>query len=76
VPTARALHAGRQVASPLRVADQELGAAAWIAKHQGFLSALGARVRAIFGALGGFQLVLLKHLVSGQKIDGTQHTEP
>jgi N-acetylglucosaminyl-diphospho-decaprenol L-rhamnosyltransferase len=76
VPAARALHSGRQVASPLRIADQELGAAAWIAKHQGFLSALGARVRAIFGALGGFQLVLLKHLVSGQKIDGTQHTEP
>jgi hypothetical protein len=60
----------------LRIADQELGAAAWIAKHQGFFSALKARVRAIFGALGGLQLGLLRHLLSGQKIDGTQHTEP
>jgi hypothetical protein len=76
VPSARARHAGRQAASPLRLADQELGAAAWIAKHQGFLSALSARVRAIFSALGGLQLVLLKYLLSGQKIDGTQHIEP
>jgi GT2 family glycosyltransferase len=76
VPAARARHAGRPAASALRIADQELGAAAWIAKHQGFFSALKARVRAIFGALGGLQLGLLRHLLSGQKIDGTQHTEP
>jgi N-acetylglucosaminyl-diphospho-decaprenol L-rhamnosyltransferase len=76
VPAARALHAGHEAASPLRVADQELGYAAWIAKYQGFMSALGARLRAIFGALGSLQLALLKNLVSGQKIDGTQRTEP
>jgi GT2 family glycosyltransferase len=76
VPAARARHVGRPAASPLRIADQELGSAAWIAKHQGFFNALSARVRAIFGALGALQLVLLKHLLFGQKIDGTQHTEP
>jgi hypothetical protein len=76
VPAARARHTGHEGASPLRIADQELGSAVWIAKHQGFLSALNARLGATFGALGAFQLGLLKHLVSGQKIDGTQRTEP
>src|SRR6202167_773936 len=33
VPAARARHVGRDLASPLRTADRELGAIAWVAKH-------------------------------------------
>ena len=76
VPAARARHMGRESLSPLRLADQELGSAAWIGKYQGFLSALRARIGASFGALAALQLGRLKHLVSGQKIDGTQRIEP
>ena len=72
VPAARARHAGREDTSPLRTADQKLGTAAWIGKYQGFLSELRARLTVIFSALGSFQFVLLKYLLSGQKLDGTQ----
>jgi N-acetylglucosaminyl-diphospho-decaprenol L-rhamnosyltransferase len=72
VPTARARHTGRAEDSPLRRADQKQGAAAWVGKYEGLFSGLGARLRAIFGALGSFQFGVLKFLLSGQKIDGTQ----
>jgi GT2 family glycosyltransferase len=72
LPAARARHAGHQAESPLRVADQRLGAATWISKYQGFFSGLLVRVKAIFGALGAGQFSVLKHLLSGQRIDGSQ----
>ena len=72
VPAARARHAGRAEDSPLRKADQKQGAAAWVGKHGGFFSGLSARLATIFGALGSLQLGVLKYLLSGQKIDGTQ----
>jgi N-acetylglucosaminyl-diphospho-decaprenol L-rhamnosyltransferase len=72
VPAARAHHAGRNHNSPLRIADQKEGAAAFTGKYRGFLSGVGARLGTIFGALGSFQFSVLKYLLSGQKIDGTQ----
>jgi GT2 family glycosyltransferase len=71
-PDARAHHAGREVESTLRVADQKQGATAFIGKYGGFLSGLRAQIGAIFSALGSFQFGLLKYLLGGQKIDGSQ----
>lgn len=72
VPAARARHAGRETESALRKADQIQGAAVWAAKYQGMVSGLRVRLAAIFRALGSLQLGVLKHLLSGQKIDGSQ----
>jgi GT2 family glycosyltransferase len=71
---ARAVHhAAPSPADPaLLRADRAVGRAAFIGKYSGFASGLGARIGAVLGALGGFRLGELSHLVSGQKIDGTQ----
>ncbi len=71
-PDARARHAGRAAESTLRTADRKQGATAWIGKYGGFWSGLRARIGAIFSALGSFQFGLIKYLLAGQKIDGSQ----
>lgn len=72
VPAARARHSGRQDDSPLREADRIQGCAAWVGKYQGFVSGLRARIGAAFRALGSLRFGVLKYLLAGQKIDGTQ----
>ena len=72
VPQARACHTGRTSESTLRKADQKLGSIAWIGKYGGFWSGLRAQLGAIFGALGSLQLGVLKYLLAGQKVDGSQ----
>ncbi len=72
VPAARARHAGRAEDSALRQADRQIGTGAWIGKHQGFVSGLKAQISGVLGALFSFQFGILKHLLSGQKIDGSQ----
>jgi len=71
-PAARALHQGRAAESALRKADQKQGATAWIGKYGGFWSGLRAQIGAVFGAFGSFQLAVVKYLLAGQKIDGSQ----
>ena len=71
-PQARARHVGRDEESTLRKADRKQGTAAWMSKYGGFVSALRAQIGAVFGALGSFQFGVLKYLLSGQKIDGSQ----
>lgn len=71
-PGACARHAGRDAESALRAADREQGTAAWIGKYGGFWSGLRAQLGAIFGALGSFQLGVLRYLLASQKIDGSQ----
>ncbi|MBM3786732.1 MAG: glycosyltransferase [Acidobacteria bacterium] len=56
--------------SSLLEADFEQGAATFLSKHHG--GGIGRRVRSAAGALATLQLGLLVHLVSGQKVDGTQ----
>ena len=72
VPAARARHAGRAGESVLRKADQRQGTAAWIGKYWGFWRQLRAQIGNLFGALGSFDLGVLKRLLAGQKIDGSQ----
>ena len=71
-PQARARHTGREAESTLRQADRRQGTIAFIGKYGGFFSGLWAQIGAIFGALGSLQLGLLKYLLAGQKIDGSQ----
>jgi hypothetical protein len=71
-PQARARHEGRAEDSTLRKADRKQGAAAWIGKYRGFWSGLRARIAAIFGALGSFQFGILRYLLAGQRVDGSQ----
>jgi GT2 family glycosyltransferase len=72
-----------QRASSVRAAlasDCGVGAAAFVAKHDGFLAGLFFRLRLILTALGrtltfrdpGYNFSLFTSLVSGQKVDGTQ----
>lgn len=72
VPQARARHQGRAAETSLRLADRQQGTTAWIGKYNGFWSGLQAQIAAIFGALGSLQLTVLKYLLAGQKIDGSQ----
>jgi GT2 family glycosyltransferase len=51
-------------------ADFELGLAAYIGKHYGFAAGLKARAACVLRALGSVSV--LRHVWSGQKIDGTQ----
>ncbi|HUO27767.1 MAG TPA: glycosyltransferase family 2 protein [Bryobacteraceae bacterium] len=71
-PQARAVHVGRQSESTLRQADRQQGTVAFIGKYGGFFSGLWAQIASIFGALGSLQLGVLKYLLAGQKIDGSQ----
>lgn len=50
--------------------DRVLGAAAWAGKYGG--GSTGMRAKAIFSALGRFDVSSLISLVSGQKLDGSQ----
>ncbi len=60
--------------------DCGVGAAAFVAKHEGFAAGLIFRMRIALGALGraltmrepGYNFSLLSSVVSGQKVDGTQ----
>jgi len=72
VPQARARHQGRAAETSLRLADRQQGTTAWIGKYNGFWSGLQAQIAAIFGALGSLQLTVLKYLLAGQQIDGSQ----
>jgi hypothetical protein len=71
-PDARARHVGKEAESTLRKADRRQGTTAFIGKYGGFLSGFRAQIGAIFSALGSFQFGLLKYLLGGQKIDGSQ----
>jgi GT2 family glycosyltransferase len=53
-------------------ADFILGAATYAGKHFGFLAGLKIRLAAALQALGSFRLARLRHVVTGQRIDGTQ----
>ena len=72
VPAATAVHIGNAEVTSLRRADFKQGIAAFMAKHRGFAAGLKFRAGAVFQALGGFRMGELMHLLTGQKIDGTQ----
>jgi GT2 family glycosyltransferase len=56
----------------LAEADRTLGAAAFLAKYQGFSAGLGFRLKAILRALAHFDFHRVSLLTSGQKLDGSQ----
>lgn len=75
VPSTRVTHhveAGPSPGLSLRSADFRLGVAAYLGKHFGFVAGLTARLSGIFSSLGHMKLGQLKHIVTGQKIDGSQ----
>ena len=55
-------------------ADRAHGIAVFLGKHFGWLSGLSFQLRAIFSAVGRFQLREVMPLISGEKIDGSQRT--
>ena len=55
-------------------ADRAHGIAVFLGKHFGWLSGLSFQLRAVFSALGRFQLREVMPLISGEKIDGSQRT--
>lgn len=75
--------AGTVQGQALEAADRVSGAAAYLAKQEGFAIGVGFRLKIIFRVLGrlmafrsvGFQFRLLLNLVNGAKIDGTQGGE-
>jgi GT2 family glycosyltransferase len=71
-PLAKAGHEGRAEESTLRRADRKQGTAAWVRKYGGLWSGLQAQIGAVFGSLASFQFGVLKYLLGGQKIDGSQ----
>ena len=72
IPAARAKHAGGAGLSTAERADLLLARAAFLDKYSGLAAGLQARVGSVFSALFSFQFGVLKYLLSGQKIDGTQ----
>jgi GT2 family glycosyltransferase len=58
-------------ATALRQADRILGATAWVARAYGPWAGIAFRTKLTFGALFG-SLSVFWHLVTGQRIDGTQ----
>jgi GT2 family glycosyltransferase len=72
MPDARARHYGHDDESGLRAADVRLGQATFLAKRLGFWAGLKARIGAAFGALARLRLREFRHLLAGEKIDGSQ----
>lgn len=75
IPSARVTHHAEPASSPspaLRSADFRLGLSAYLGKHFGFVAGLTARASAIFSSLGHMKLAQLKHILAGQRIDGSQ----
>jgi len=72
VPAERVRHDGGNHSSSLLRADFQNARAVFLGKYQGFAAGLKARVGAIFSALFRLRVGELKHLLAGQKIDGTQ----
>jgi GT2 family glycosyltransferase len=70
VQSARAVHHGGRPAATQIEADRELGTAAYLGKHFGFVAGWKYRIAGIFKALFSFRLGKLKTLISGAKIDG------
>jgi glycosyltransferase involved in cell wall biosynthesis len=58
-------------AAALRQSDRILGAAAWVSRTYGFGAGLAFRLKLTFGTLFG-NFSVFWHLLSGQRIDGTQ----
>ncbi len=65
----------------LLASDWALGASVYAGKHYGFLTGLNVRLAAIFGALASlvsfsdlhYRFSRFMNLLSGRKVDGTQH---
>lgn len=53
-------------------ADAVSGAAAYLGKYEGFLTALGFRLRCLLAALGSFRLALAWYILQGRRLDPTQ----
>jgi hypothetical protein len=72
VPAARARHIGSQGYSSAERADFLLGRARFLGKYRGFGAGMQARLGSVLGPLVSLRLGVLRHTISGQKIDGTQ----
>jgi GT2 family glycosyltransferase len=69
-PNLRTVHYGGPD-SALKRADAQLGIAKWLGKYYGMVAGMKARTAATLGALVRFDLGVFRHVLSGQKIDGT-----
>lgn len=72
VQSVRAVHQGGSAESSLIAADAAIGTAVYLSKYQGMAAGLKHRAASILSAIVSFRLPLAKHLLAGQKIDGTQ----
>jgi GT2 family glycosyltransferase len=72
VPGAKVKHQGRTSYSTLERADLALARTVFIGKFDGAGAGIKARIGAVFAALFGFRFGELKHLLAGEKVDGTR----
>ncbi len=68
----RAVHSATPAQSSLLDSDAAIGTAVYLSKYQGAAAGLKYRAAAILGSMFRFRLLLAKHLLSNQKLDGTQ----
>ena len=72
LPGVHVRHEARGGDSALLRADQAIARAVYVAKRNGFLAGLKARIGAALGALFTLRLREFGYLAAGQKIDGSQ----
>ncbi len=72
VQSVRAVHESAAENSTLLTADRTIGTSVYLGKYQGAAAGWKHRFSSVLSALVTFRLPLLKHLVSNQKLDGTQ----
>ena len=72
VQSVRAVHEAAPVHSTLSAADTAIGTAVYLAKYQGAMAGWKHRFSTAAGAIVSFRWAMAKHLLSNQKIDGTQ----
>ena len=72
VQSVRAVHDAALVHSTLLAADTVIGTAVYLAKYQGAMAGWKHRLATAASAIVTFRWAMAKHLLSNQKIDGTQ----
>ena len=73
IDEARAMRVGgEERETALTAADRQLGIAAYLGKHHGFVTGIVAHLKFLLGALFTLNLGRFRHLITAQKVDGTQ----
>lgn len=72
VQSVRAVHESKPESSTLLTADRTIGTSVYLGKYKGAMAGWKHRISNVLSAIVTVRLPLLKHLMSNQKLDGTQ----